>query len=292
MTRSEVYPKNLTIDITLHSASGDGSGVYTLNNSIDISTPCSETSLYVIVCFDSNALVSGIIKGYITGRSLNLIDIENMRYIAGRGFMLSSLVENTSRFNEGSLSSPNFAENSNYNNVGALDSSSFVDETGYVAEQGLHSLDFIDENVGHIIGESFGSLDVAENTDVAEDTSYIEEESLSLLGVAENTSHITGENLSSLGAAEYTGHIGESLSSLGASENTGHISLNLLNQYYVVYRIEENNKLTSVRFIDKEVLNMPNIRKLVQKRICLKCRKLFNYPSQLKNHIKSHSGEK
>ncbi|CAG8670361.1 3655_t:CDS:1, partial [Acaulospora morrowiae] len=94
--------------------------------------------------------------------------------------------------------------------------------------------------------------------------------------------------LSSLGA----GHIGESLSLLGASENTGHISLNLLNQYYVVYRIEESNKLTSVRFIDKEVLNMINIRKLVQKRICLKCRKLFKYRSQLENHIKSHSGEK
>ncbi|CAG8519626.1 2406_t:CDS:2 [Acaulospora morrowiae] len=147
---------------------------------------------------------------------------------------------------------------------------------GYVVEQGLHLLDFIDENVGHIIGESFGSLDVAENTDVAKETSYIEEESLSLLGIAENTSHIIGESLSSLGAAKYTGHI----------------SLNLLNQYYVVYRIEESNKLTSVRFIDKEVLNMPNIHKLVQKRICLKCRKLFNYPSQLKIHIKSHSGEK
>ncbi|CAG8742996.1 1491_t:CDS:1, partial [Acaulospora morrowiae] len=196
MERSEVYPENLTIDVTLHSASGDGCCVYTLNNTIDISTPCLETSLYMIVCFDSNALVSGIIKGYITGRSLNLIDIENMRYIAGRGFSLSSLVENTSQFNEGSLRSPNFAENSNYINVGGLDSSSFVDETGYVVEQGLHSLDFIDENVGHIIGESFGSLDVAENT-----------------------SYIIGESLSSLGA----GHIGESLSLLGASENTSHI---------------------------------------------------------------------
>ncbi|CAG8581059.1 10306_t:CDS:1 [Acaulospora morrowiae] len=310
MTRSEVYPENLTINVTLHSASGDGYYVYTLNNITDSSTPCSETSLYMIVCFDSNALVSGVIKGYITERSLNLIDTENMRYIAGRGFRLSSLVENTSQFNEGSLNLPNFVKNSNYINVRGLNSSSFVDDTGYVVEQGLYSLDFIDENVSHIIGESLNSLDVDKNTGhiigeslsslgAAENTGHITGESMSSLSVAEYTSHIVGEGLSSLGVAEYTSHIiGEGLSSLGAAENTGHITernLNLLNfihQYYVVYRIDASNKLTSVRLIDKEVLNMPNIRKFVHKRICFQCRKLFDYPSQFKNHIRSHSGEK
>ncbi|CAG8581076.1 10307_t:CDS:1 [Acaulospora morrowiae] len=281
MAFSEVYPENIIIDITLHSTSGDGYGVYTLNNTIDNSTPCSETSLYMIVCLDSNALTSGIIKGYVTGRSLNLIDIENTRYIARRGFRLSSLVEDTSQFNDGnyfneeSLNSPNFVEKSNYINVRWLESSSFVDDTGYFVEQGLHSLNFIDENVGHIIGESLSSLDVAENTDV------------------KDTSHIIGESLNSLSVDKDTGHIiRESLSSPGAAENTDHISLNFLNQYYMVYRIDDSNKLTSVRLIDKEVLNILNIRKLVHKRICLQYRKLFNYPSQLKNHIQSHSGEK
>ncbi|CAG8665187.1 2548_t:CDS:2 [Acaulospora morrowiae] len=323
MARSEVYPENLTIDVILHSASGSDFGVYTLNGTIDSApTPCPETSLYMIVCLDSNALDSGIIKGYVTGRSLNLIDIENTRYIAGRGFRLSSFVENTSQFNdgnyfnEGGLNSPNFVENSNYINIRGLDSSSFVDDTGYVVKQGLYSLDFIDKNVSHIIGEGSSSLDVAENTGVAKDTGHIIGKSLNSLGVAEytghiigeslsslgaakNTRHIIGEGLSSLGVAEYTSHIiGKGLSSLGIAENTGHIikrNLNLLkfiHQYYVVYRIDASNKLTSVRLIDKEVLNMLNIRKLVHKRICFQCRKLFDYPSQLKNHIQSHSGEK
>ncbi|CAG8494268.1 2272_t:CDS:1 [Acaulospora morrowiae] len=270
---TEVYPENPTINVTLHSASGSDYGVYTLNGTIDgAPTPCPETSLYMIVCLDSKAPTSGIIKGYVTGRSLNLIDIENTRYITRRGLRMPSLVENTSQFNdenyfnEGSL-------NSNHINVRGLDSSSFVNDTGYFVEQDLHSLNFIDEN--DIIGESLRSLDVAENTDVAKDTSHIIGESLSLLSVDKDTGHI----------------IRESLSSPGAAENTDHISLTFLNQYYVVYRIDDSNKLTSVHLINKEVLNMPNICKLVQKRICLQYRILFNYPSQLKNHIQPQSGE-
>ncbi|CAG8550656.1 628_t:CDS:1, partial [Acaulospora morrowiae] len=174
MTHPAVHSENITTLIFLHTPSRDHEGRYTLSFTTESFASHSETSIYMIIHFDSNT--TGIIKGYITGKSQNLIDhIEN---IAGTGHSPSSSVKNTSHLNGRSLN-----ENTRFN----------------------------------------------------------------------------AENLQS-------------------------------HKCYMICRIDGNRRLTYVRLIDDEVLNFPNIRKLVYKRKCPDCRNLYNFPGQIKSHRLKHLG--
>ncbi|CAG8607477.1 5709_t:CDS:2 [Acaulospora morrowiae] len=112
MLHPALYTKNFTILIFLYASDGDHLRYYTLSYTTESFASHSKTSLYMIIQFDSND--TGIIKGYLTGKSQNLIDhIEN---IAGRGPSLSSSVKNSSHLNARGLNSPNFVKNT-YHNV-------------------------------------------------------------------------------------------------------------------------------------------------------------------------------
>ncbi|CAG8515996.1 10921_t:CDS:1, partial [Acaulospora morrowiae] len=108
MTHPAVHPENITIFVFLHTPSRDYDGRYSLSYTTESLASHPETSLYVIVHFDSNT--TGIIKGYLTV-NLMIYHIEN---IAGTGHSPSSSVENTSNLN-GSLNSPNLIENTYFN---------------------------------------------------------------------------------------------------------------------------------------------------------------------------------
>ncbi|CAG8526759.1 17640_t:CDS:1, partial [Acaulospora morrowiae] len=97
MAHSAVYPENI---IFLHTPSRDHYGRYTLTFATESLASHSETSLYVIIHFDSKT--TGIIKGYFTGKSLT-----HIKNTAERGHSLSSSVKNTSHLNGRSLNSQN-----------------------------------------------------------------------------------------------------------------------------------------------------------------------------------------
>ncbi|CAG8609238.1 6162_t:CDS:2, partial [Acaulospora morrowiae] len=85
---------------------------------------------------------------------------------------------------------------------------------------------------------------------------------------------------------ESTGHIGENMNgeNLDPSvfEDTG----------YVVCRVDDNSELTLICYIGEKVLNLLKGQELVRKYICRDCKKLYKYPSLLRDHMQVHSNER